>query len=213
MLNSLLITDNINLVKGLLDEIRIHGLNIKVGGLGTTKFETLTLLKEPDFDLVFLDKNLENDYSRSIFRSYKRDILVISFDENNMLLNTKYIKTLKRLINNFDLEIRREKVIKELEFIGYKFKYKGTHYLVDAIMMMFSDQDSMVDNLQSTVYPIIARKYKKSITNVKSSINKATEYMYCECDSQKLAKYFRFSLDTKPTVKQVVFTVGSKVYV
>lgn len=213
MLNSLLITDNINLVKELLDEIRIHDLNIKVGGLGTTKFEALTLLKEPDFDLVFLDKSLENDYSRALLRTYKRNILVISFDENNILLNTKYIKTLKRLINNYDIDIRRKKVIEELEFIGYKFKYKGTHYLVDAIMMMFSDQDSMVDNLQTTVYPIIARKYKKSIINVKSSINKATEYMYCECDSQKLAKYFRFSLDAKPTVKQVVFTVVSKVYV
>lgn len=211
MLNALLITNNIGFAKELLDEIKSHNLSIKVGGIGTTKFEVFTLLGKPDFDLVFLDKNLESDYSRSLLRSYNNNIIVLSLNEDTTLLSPKHVKSLNRLINNYDVEIRREKIIKELEFIGYKFKYKGTHYLVDTIMMMFLKQDSMVDSLQSTIYPIIADKYKKSIINIKSSINKATECMYCECDSQKLAQYFHFSLDTKPTVKQVIFTIVNKI--
>ncbi|MDE5830641.1 MAG: sporulation initiation factor Spo0A C-terminal domain-containing protein, partial [Clostridia bacterium] len=103
------------------------------------------------------------------------------------------------------------KVVNELEYVGYKFKYKGTHYLVDTILHMYDKQNSMVDNLQSNIYPIIAKKYDKSIHNIKSSINKATECMYYECDARKLKDYFKFTDDTKPTVKQVVFTVINKI--
>ena len=69
----------------------------------------------------------------------------------------------------------------------------------------------MVDNLQTHIYPIIAKKYNKTIYNVKSSINKATECMYYECDAERLEKYFQFDEDTKPTIKQVVFTVINKI--
>ena len=68
----------------------------------------------------------------------------------------------------------------------------------------------MVENLQSDIYPIIAKKYNKTIYNVKSSINKATECMYYECDVGRLEKYFRLFDDMKPTVKQVVFAVINK---
>ena len=124
-------------------------------------------------------------------------------------LNSK-IK-INTLIENNDFDKKKSKIVKELEYIGYKFNYKGTHYLVDTIMLMHMHQHSMIDNLQTHIYPIIAQKYNKTVYNIKSSINKATECMYYECDVNKLENYFKFNYDTKPTVKQVVFAVINKI--
>lgn len=210
MVNTLLITNNINFTKKLLTEMTANGLSLNILGIATTKAETFLALDKLDFDLIVLDKDLKHNFDKIFIKSYKDLIVTLSLTENSCLINTKTLKEIKSIIEDKDLEKRRERIIKELEYIGYKFKYKGTHYLVDTILLMYMRQDSMVDNLQSNIYPVIAEKYNKTIINVKSSINKATECMYYECDSKKLEQYFKFGYDSKPTVKQVVFAVVNR---
>lgn len=211
MLNALVITNNFHFIKQLLSEFDAHNLNIKITGIVTTESETLNALKTLNFDIIFLDKYLKDEYDDGFLEMHKNIIATLSYSISSNLITGAILEWLNVFIDKNDNDIRKSKVIKELEYIGYKFKYKGTHYLVDTILQMHLKQNSMVDNLQTGIYPIIAKKYNKTVYNIKSSINKATECMYCECDAEKLAKYFSFFEDTKPTVKQVIFTVINKI--
>ena len=127
------------------------------------------------------------------------------------MITPKVLDKIVNLITHIDIDIKKNKIIDELSSIGYQFKYQGTHYLVDTILYVGKNKNNLVENLQTKVYPVIAEKYHKSPWNIKSSINKATECMYYECDSTKLENYFKFHDDTKPTVKEVIFTVINRI--
>lgn len=211
MLNALVISKNVGFIQKLLCEIDKHNLNIRLSNLSTNKFETFEILNFKNPDVILLDSKLGNEFSKSFLKNYKKPVITLGYRDGYKLLTLSTVKELKELIESHDLDVRREKVKRELHYIGYNFKYKGTQYLLDTILQMYINQNNLVDNLQSTVYPLIAEKYQKTIHNVKSSINKATECMYYECDSIKLEKYFQFSDDSKPTVKEVVFTIINKI--
>ena len=210
MINALVISKNIRFVQKLLDEIDTLDLGIHLAIVATSKSEALRVLKSSAPGIVFLDAKLMPNFDQTFFDSYRRILISLTSENNLILINGVTLEKINSIIQSCDLEARKNKVVKELEYIGYKFKYKGTHYLVDTIMQMYQNQNNMIDNLQTEIYPFIAKKYNKTIFNVKSSITKATECMYYECDSQRLAQYFHFSEDIKPTVKQVVFTIINK---
>lgn len=121
------------------------------------------------------------------------------------------------MINNeYEKENENElklKIMKTLQYLGYSQKHQGTYYLSDAIWEIYHSPDPLFFNLIKGVYPIIAKKYNKTVNNVKSSINKSTENMYYECDIVKLKSFFHFCYDTKPTVKTVIFAVLNKLTV
>ena len=48
-------------------------------------------------------------------------------------------------------------------------------------------------------------------TDIKSNINKANDYMYKVCKKERVRKYFKFFDDTKPTVKNVIYTILNKI--
>lgn len=210
MLNALVISKNINFIQSLLNDLSTSNLQIRVASISTTKSKTFEVLNSPNFKIVFLDKEVESDYPKAFVRNSK-NIIVLSYKEGFNLISPRNLRFLKELIEKSDLERRRAKVSRELEYIGYKFKYKGTHYLREAILQMLENRNTMIDNLQTDVYPVIANMYNKTTLNIKSSINKATECMYYECDAKRLEDYFKCGEDVKPTVKQVIFTVIGKI--
>lgn len=210
MVNTIVITENINLVKKLLTELDKLNLNFNVSKVLTSKTEMDKLLENTNIDIVMVDKDILKECSIEFINKFKDIIVVVSFAKNSRLINQKVLSNINSILLDGDLERKRVNIMRELEYIGYRFKYKGSHYLLDTILQLYSKQNSMVDNLQSVIYPIIAKKYDKSVYNIKSSINKATEHMYYECDSTRLQKYFNFPDDIRPTVKQVVFTVINK---
>lgn len=211
MVNALIITKNIAVVQKLLREFTLQNLNIVISEITTSRDETDLILKIQNFNIIFLDESQKLDYSEDFIQKYKNDIILISYDENSNLITHSILQEILSIVKSNDFDKKRSNIIRELEYIGYKFNHKGTHYLLDTILQMYDNQNTMVDNLQSKIYPILAEKYNKSVFNIKSSINKATECMYCECDSDKLEEYFKFGYDTKPTVKQVVFTIINKI--
>lgn len=211
MVNAIAITHNLAFAKRLLEELGNFNLNVKIGGINSTEIEVANSLRKMDFDFIFLDKSVAKIYNKLFTKEHKKIIITLGFNEFGHLIKPSELKVIRNMINATDLEKRRLRIVQELESIGYKFKYKGSHYLADTILLMFERQDSMVDNLQTHIYPIVAEKYNKTIINIKSSINKATECMYCECNTKTLENYFHFSSDIKPTVKQVIFTVINKI--
>lgn len=210
MVNALMISNNIHFVEKLLDEFNSKDLNLKLVGVVTTA-NLSKAVNELNTHIIFLDKSIIKNCDKLFLEKYQNILIKLSYKPTSKLINNNNLDKINTLIENNDFEKKKSKIVKELEYIGYKFNYKGTHYLVDTIMLMHMHQHSMIDNLQTHIYPIIAQKYNKTVYNIKSSINKATECMYYECDVNKLENYFKFNYDTKPTVKQVVFAVINKI--
>lgn len=212
MVQALAITNNIRFSKKLINEIRTRHLTINIVALSTTKLETNEVLKGFTPDIIIFDSKMIKFYNVEFFKKYKNIIIELSYCLNGNLFSIDSLNRISNITKNSDFERCKRKVIKELEYIGYNFKYKGSHYISDTILeLLGQNPDIMADNLQTDIYPIIAKKYNKTVYNVKSSIGKATDYMYCTCDADKLVRYFHLSYDAKPTPKQVVFTVINKI--
>lgn len=97
----------------------------------------------------------------------------------------------------------------ELKYLGYNPKYYGTKYLIDAIYILFKN-DNEYNNLKKVVYPVIATKYRKSIQNIKCNIINATNIMVYECDEKKLIQYLGYYDYAKPGPKTIIEAVLSK---
>lgn len=105
----------------------------------------------------------------------------------------------------------KNKIIKELVFLGYDLSHKGTKYLVDSIQYIILNPNQYNDNLEKDVYPVIAKRYNNSAKNIKANIIRANDVMYSECELERLKKYFKFDKDTKPKVKTVIYTVMNNI--
>ena len=102
--------------------------------------------------------------------------------------------------------IRR--VIKdELKYLGYNPKYYGTEYLIEAIYILYTNGIDGDDNLKKVVYPIIAKKYNKTIQNIKCNIINSTNMMVYECEENKLLEYLGFFDYYKPGPKKIIEAV------
>lgn len=87
------------------------------------------------------------------------------------------INTEKELIklNKKKTYIIKQKIRSELISIGYNIKYIGTHYIFEAIFIIYETGNwDMLDNLEKNVYSIMAKRHNKSINNIKTNITKAT---------------------------------------
>lgn len=210
MLNALVISNNINFIQALLNEINSNKLDIRISSIITDYSNVMELVNSSNFRVIFVDNSVPKSSAESFFKIYKSRILLLSLGNTARLIGPKSLKILESIISRNDLTKVKSRVSKELVYLGYKLKYKGTNYLTDSIAYIITNRNKALDNLQTEVYPVIAKKYGKNPNNIKSGINKATEYMYYECDIKVLRDYFGFCIDTKPTVKDVIFTVINK---
>lgn len=212
MIQALAITGGIRFNKKLINEIRTKNLDIHIAAVSTAKAETERILSVFNPDIILLDKRAIRFYDQKFIKKYQKIIVVLSNIAYNDLFTEEALSNIDFITRVYDFEKNKYKIAKELEYIGYEFKYKGTHYLLDTILELYiQNTTNIVDNLQSDIYPIIAEKYNKTVYNVKSSIGKATDCMYYTCDVNKLVNYFHLSYDAKPTPKQVVFTVINRI--
>lgn len=110
-----------------------------------------------------------------------------------------------------DISIIRQKVLNELSLLGYNFKLKGTQYLLDSIVYIYTKKNmNLLENLEKNVYRYISEKNNKSLLNVKTSIIKSTNYVYEYQDKNVLDDYF--SIDIKITPKLVISTILEKLF-
>lgn len=212
MIQALVITGGIRFTKKLINEIRTKDLGIHISAISTTKPETERVLNSFIPDVIILDKRAVRFYDQKFVRKYQKIIVMLSNITFSDLFTEEALSNINFITKVYDFEKNKYKIAKELEYIGYDFKYSGTHYLLETILELYiQNTTNFVDNLQADIYPIIAEKYNKTIFNIKSSIGKATDCMYCTCDVNKLVNYFHLSDDMRPTPKQVVYTVISKI--
>lgn len=235
MLNLLIIDKNVNHSMKLLNEFSKNN-EIKVYNVTNTLLDGIKLLNTGIIDITIINldctiNEITNSFkliSKSYVEKYKKSMIVLSNDASQLgssdfvhsfLKDTEdiskiYIKTCEIVenkfykINEFDL---LAKINKELEYIGYNMSYTGTKYLSECIALIYSNHDYS-ENLNKNIYPVIAKKYNKTVNNVKCSITCATTSMFYDCDETRLKNYFNFYTIIKPKPKVVIYTILNKIY-
>lgn len=240
MINILIADDNIYYAKTLLNIINNENReDIKVTHIAVDGKETLDILKNNKIDIVLLDLKMPiydglyilNKLEEEQKDKYKQSIIIIS-GEIEMLYKinnqpfvyyafdklcsiSKIVDKINELVEDKNEEKRKNmiknKIVKQLQYLNYNLSHKGSQYLIEAILLIYNMENYDILNLKEDVYPIIAKRYNKSIHNIKCDINKANDYMYRVCKRERVRKYFKFFDDSKPTVKNVIYTILNKI--
>ena len=207
MINLLIIGNDVNLTKALLN-------NISSGDLPSyntsCKSQISKFFHIKESDILFLNQENINPCNSLSLKECKNKLIYLAFDENQALSN-KSLNSIN-MLSQARLEEKRKKIIAELEKIGYNFKYKGTQYLLETILEIQKEDILALTSLQNNLYPIVAKKYNKTVHDVKNCIIAATNAMYYECDIENLKSYFHLIDDEKPSIKEVVYTIANKIY-
>ena len=180
MINTLIVDDNLVYVKNILNTAINDFDEVRVTHIATTVIEAFNILENNSIDLVFLDLKLPDNNGIEIIKKVKSincvkepEIIIIS--EDKQLMN-KVISDYK--IYNIISKLEKDDISNELEKIGYNWKYKGTHYILEAIIYIYqSNNMDLLDNLEKNVYKYISYHYNKSVNNIKTNIIKATNYI------------------------------------
>ena len=240
MVNILIADDNLYYAKSLMNSVSNINNNIRICNIVIDGKELIDILNScQNIDIILLDMNMPiynglqvlKMLSKQARMKYKKSFIIISGssivneinpDNSNLIYNvlskkqdmSNIIDEIKKLIeykNNKNIHFIREKILNEISYLGYNTSYKGTKYLADAIQYTIINNNMNLDNLNRDVYPFLAEKYEQSIHNIKCNINRANVYMYYNCNSDRLRKYFSYYDDEKPNTKTIIITIMHKI--
>lgn len=203
MINTVIIDDNIEYIKFLINCITSNFKNVRVTHIITNGKDALEIIEKNNIDLVLLDLKMPYISGIDIVEKIKimnlvkiPKIIIISGEMDyiycikneaiisNIIVKNSSIEAIKNKIQNTINAINyfqnaskiNELIIDELKSLGYNFKYKGTHYIYDTIVYIYTSNNfDLLDNLENNVYKIIANKNNKSINNIKTNIIKSTK--------------------------------------
>ena len=205
MVNVLAVEDDFYYLKNLINSLSDANLKIKLCKISIDGKETTDIIKNPknNIDIILLDLKVSKcngiqilDYIESNkLTKFKNSIIAISDNMNLMLQirNNPYLfsyitKTsgMKKIIKEIGAlakikedneSLIKRKICNELETLHYNFSYVGTKYLMETIFLLYNTKLWEDAKLEKEVYPIISKKYKKSVNNIKCNIIHATNEM------------------------------------
>ena len=210
MYNVLLI-ENINTKSILiLNKLSSEIPEVKISKITSDFHEISNILKNHLVDFILLDKNIPNlNYIFDCIKlySYENNLIIINNNissciskiRNIIFSNSKIENTLKQFINN------------ELKNLNFNFSYLGTRYLSEAIYEAYYRCTDFDINLNSDIYPILSKKYGRSINNIKSNIYYSTNMMYYDTEANQLSKNIGLNIDFKPKLRDIMVSILQKV--
>lgn len=239
MKNLLIIEDDVMQSHFMVNYICSEVPNIRLCNVATTGKEAINIIKEKKADIIILDLNLPdmtgidiiNYIDKNNIQEYNSSIIIVTGEMEllRQLKNNKYVYSYCSKVNAFktiandikDLlckkqkinkkEIIKEQIKDELQKLNFNFSYSGTKYLCDCIEECYNIEDIYNINLKNNIYPILAKKYNKTINSIKSSIFKSILVMYYENTEKNLSDYFGYTIITKPKTKDIIFNILRKI--
>lgn len=229
MVNILIANRDILYIKSLINKMNDN--KSKVIKIATDEKETIEFIDCSDIAILDYNiykhieielKKINERFTKSIiitsatlnfYDGLKGNSLIYYYDQNtNLEFIVKKVKELVKNKHKYDKVTNiKMKIKKETEYLKYNPLHVGTNYLIECIVLIAQSKEDLLSNLEKDVYPFIANKYHKTISNIKCNINQSTTHMYYECDSDKLKRYFNFECDMKPKPKLVMTTILNKV--
>lgn len=234
MINVLIADDNVDYAVCLMNYLNNKSQDIRVSNITKNGKETLKILNlKNDIDIVLLDYKMPFFNANQILEGitnknqYMNSIIIISgiIESNSGLIDNTMIHSvlnkelaMNKILNeinellNYKNSLKKSNIIKkrildEILYLGYNISHKGTKYLIEVIEYIILKLNNEVNILERDVYPVISSKYNISVHNIKCRITDATNIMYCNCEIEKLKKYFCLDIDTKPKVKTIINTI------
>lgn len=120
--------------------------------------------------------------------------------------------------NNINEVEIKHKIQNELYKLNYKFSYKGTRYLIEAIYILYcleknKEYNFEYDdcNFEKEIYPVISKKYGTCANTVRYNIAFATDKMTYDCEEKILNKYLSDYKFLPNGTKKVAFSVLKKI--
>ena len=209
MVDILVADDNIYYTKTLINSINEKNIYTRLCAIATNGKEVLEKIEQNKIDIILLDLEMPkyngfevlNILSKQYRDCYRNSVIVISNYHNNYdkFQNNPCVYSCANKINGIDyilneiqelVEIKekdkfqrnlKKDVMQELAKLNYNFKYSGTKYLIESIMLIWNKQDIDNINLKRDIFPVIAKNNNKTDSNVKININNATEMMFYDC--------------------------------
>lgn len=195
--------------------------NLKICMISSYYDEIENIVDEFDFNLIFMNRDLIDNF-RFILRKYSDITMFINSDkevisnftylnkiDNSDEIISKITKFLNNSMMNCDLKLE---IKSELRYLGYNPKYYGTKYLLEAIYILIENKIyNYNSNLEKKIYPIIAKKYGKTVNSIKCNIINATDIMIYECEEEKLLEYLGYYDFSKPGPKKIIESIILKI--
>lgn len=234
MLNLLIANKTLQNLQNLQNCISQYIPDIRVGYLATNGKEALEALNQHHYDIVLIDTNLPSidgfellqrlssikqvEYKNSFIVSTHSDTMIKNLNKQELVyhafLNSSsfgtIIHTLQKIVNERknepDTTSIRNKILNELQTIGFNIAHKGTHYLAESVVLMATTEKNN-ENLSKYIYPKVSEIFKKDLNNIKCNITSATEAACKNITDDILKNYFKLSAPIKPTTKMIIYTV------
>lgn len=200
-----LLNYNIDLV--LIDSTYKYYINLEMKKI-------ITKRKLKNSIILILDHEL--DEINMISSKYLYDYVMKNANLSSIIQKIKILvytkESLKSCGNNrVQQTILKEKIKNELLYLGYNSSHKGTKYLIEAIYLLSTLKDYYENNLERDIYPIIGKKYGKSVNTIRGCIRFATDTMTYECEEKRLKDYLYMKQYIKPGGKNVVEAVLGRI--
>lgn len=164
MIRTLIADDNLQYSKSIINSVVGKISEIKVDCITTDGKETIDAISKNPFDLVLLDLQMPEMTGIEVLAEIKKlnmiktpkvvivsgDLPLLEYANINGIvcdiilkpesIDSIYEKIL-RVVNEMRYEknhdLVKRKVIDDLQKIGYNLKYKGTRYIIEAIMYIY----------------------------------------------------------------------------
>lgn len=240
MINLLIIEENLIEAYTLTNFICEQIPYIRLYNIASTGKEAINIIKEEIVDIIILDLELSDmsgieviDYiSKNHIEKYKNSIIIFTSEmqllrkvyQNEYVFNyctkTNSVNYIISIINELIVQKKevqyynfiKEQIKAELEMLHFKFSYTGTKYLYDIIYECFKQKKLYDINLKKEIYPVISKRYGRTINTIKSNIFQAISIMYCEIDINLLSNYLGYEIIEKPKAKDIINSVLKKIY-
>lgn len=235
MVNVLVIEDNFYYSKNLINVMSDANSKMRLYKISTDGKEAIDVIRniENDIDIILLDLKLPhysgidilNFIESNNLTKYKNSIIVISGEMELMLQirNNPYLYSYVDKMSGFEnillkintlIDIKEKEktsiesiICKELKKMHYNFSYIGTRYLIESLLLLYNNSNWENIKLEKEIYPIISKKHKKTVNNIKTNILHATDLMYYDCEEDILNNYLGIYDNSKPTPKSVISAI------
>lgn len=219
MINILVCIEDVEYCKNIINNLNKMNDNIRIYRIFNHFEEVNNVDNFADIDLyIFHISNISNKKSfETIQKFLNSDSVILILENTDIKFNDKIDYILRNKNLKYDITLLNDiinqknntfhiknKIQNELNVLGYNTLYIGTTYITEAIYLLYNYETTNAI-LEKDVYPIIAKKYKKSVNNIKCNIINATNTMYYDCNEETLDNYLKSPF--KPGSKKVMAIV------
>lgn len=234
MINVVIIDKSLDYARYLMNFLSSINNNLRILAILTEIEELDNIVLKNGVDIILINDNLA-DYkileNNKILKTYLKSTIIITDNKKVDIKNLKVYSIIERT-NDFSIiykvindcivskknnnyintELIKENIVikkieNELKYLNVKIAYKGVKYLIEAIYLLYHFEEYYDCNLEKDIYPLIAKKYCKKASNIKSNINYAVNTLYAECEEEKLLNYLNGYSVYKPSPKRIILSI------